>query len=329
MFFIKKKKGWEMPESESTPEKIYMDRRRLIKAIGIGAALLLAGCDSSSYYGLWGGGEEKEKGRIEVPKTPTSPLYPAKRNSAFTLERPLTPETTAAMYNNFYEFSWTKSVWKRVEKFQIRPWQIEVGGLVEKPLTFDIDGLVKMMPLEERLYRFRCVEAWAMAVPWTGFLMREFVKKVKPLSSARFVKMTGFLRPEEAPYQSSRPDLPWPYWEGLTMEEATNELTLLVTGVYGHELPKQHGSPLRLIVPWKYGFKSIKSIVRFEFTEESPGNFWNTMVPYEYDFRANVNPQAPHPRWSQETERMIGTNERRPTLKYNGYAEFVSQLYGG
>jgi sulfoxide reductase catalytic subunit YedY len=187
--------------------------------------------------------------------------------------------------------------------------------------------LLKKMPVEERLYRHRCVERWAMAVPWTGFPMKAFVDFARPLAKARFVRMVSFLRPHEAPGQAQATWYPWPYFEGLTLAEANNELSFLVTGMYGKDLPKQNGAPLRLAVPWKYGYKSAKAIVRFEFTDKQPGTFWNTVAPTEYDFWSNVNPKVPHPRWSQAQEEMIGTREIRPTLMYNGYGEFVAHLY--
>lgn len=324
---IKRKKGWEIPEREATPEHIYMGRRSFLKALGgysLGAGLLFSG--AGGFLNLFGGGD-KEEAVIEVPRTPTSNLYPAKRNAAFTLDRPLTDEDVAGRYNNFYEFSSGKTVYNRISSLKIRPWTVQVAGLVEKPFVMDIDDLVRKMPLEERLYRLRCVEAWAMAVPWTGFPLREFVKLAKPLSSAKFVRLQTFYNKEWAPEQKYKFWLPWPYEEGLTMEEATNELAMLVTGIYGHELPGQHGAPIRLIVPWKYGFKSIKSIVRIEFTKEMPKTFWPTLVPDEYEFWSNVNPEVPHPRWSQATERMIGTDERRKTVKYNGYGDYVAKLY--
>ncbi len=196
-----------------------------------------------------------------------------------------------------------------------------------KPKEMDVDELLARMPVEERLYRHRCVEAWAMAVPWTGFPMRELVKWAEPTSAARFVRMVSFQRPDQAPGQKNTPWYPWPYFEGLTLAEATHELAFLVCGIYGHTLPVQHGAPLRLATPWKYGFKSIKSIVLFEFTDRRPRTFWNDVAPAEYDFFANVNPRVPHPRWSQATERMIGTNERRPTQPFNGYGEWVAGLY--
>ncbi len=333
---IRKKRGWKIPESEATPEKEFMNRREALKrlgAYGLGAGALFTGFDQFSGLlagpGIFGLFEKDDRKRIiEVPKTPTSHLYPAGRNGKYTLGgRTLTDEMVAAKYNNFYEFSSNKDVYKHVDDMETRPWKIEVTGLVEKPRTFDMDSLVKEMALEERLYRFRCVEAWAMAVPWTGFPMRDFIKKMRPLSSAKYVRMETFYNKDWARGQRFKFWLPWPYQEGLTMEEATNELAFMATGIYGHELPKQHGAPLRLVVPWKYGFKNIKSIVKIEFLPEQPETFWNTLVPNEYDFWANVNPEVPHPRWSQKTERVIGTDERVPTLLYNGYGEYVAGLY--
>lgn len=324
--YIKKKKPWQMPERETTPEDVYLNRRQFIKSAGlygIGAGLFLNGFEN--ILDLFG--DKKDGEIIKIPRTPTSYLYPAGRNGKYPLDRPLTDEAVAGRYNNFYEFSSFKSVWKHVDKFEIRPWTVEVAGLVKKPAVFDIDSLVKKMPLEERLYRHRCVEAWAMAVPWTGFPMRDLIKMVEPLSSAKYVKMQTFMNRQWSSQQKIKFWLPWPYEEGLTMAEAANELTMLVTGIYGHELPKQHGAPIRLITPWKYGFKSIKSITRIEFVEKQPGTFWNTLAPDEYDFSANVNPEVPHPRWSQATERMIDTDEIRATVKYNGYGEYVSGIY--
>ena len=327
------RKGWEIPEREATPEDVYINRRRFLKAMGItslGAAGLWTGCSSESSFEPFvesPGSSREEEGSSEVEES----LYPAPHNEVYTLDRPLTLENVAATYNNFYEFSFGKAVWKNVGKFTIDPWKVEVTGKVNNPKTYDIDDLIRKMPLEERLYRLRCVEAWSMALPWTGFPMTALIKEVEPLSSARYVKMTTFLNPREADGQWNRPEYPWPYQEGLTMEEAMNELTLLATGIYGHELPKQHGAPIRLVVPWKYGFKSIKSIVRIEFTEYMPATMWNTLVPREYDFWANVNPNVPHPRWSQAEERFIvnniSGNDLIPTQLYNGYADYVAHLY--
>lgn len=325
--YIKKKRPWEIPESEAAPEEVYLGRRRFLRNvayISLGGIIL-----SGTGTGIAGLFEDNKEEAIKVPRTPSSNLYPAKRNSVYTLDRPLTDELAAGTYNNFYEFSAGKDVWKHIGKMRIRPWTVEVTGLVEKPRTYDIDELVRKMPLEERLYRHRCVEAWAIAVPWTGFTMKELIKIARPLSSAKYVAMTTFMNPDWASAQKSRSSLPWPYTEGLTIEEAVNDLTFLATGIYGHELPAQHGAPIRLVVPWKYGFKSIKSIVKIEFTAGRPATFWNRTMPEEYGFTANIDPDVPHPRWSQKTERLIGTGgERKPTILYNGYGEFVSGIYG-
>lgn len=322
---IRSRRGWEMPQRLATPEDVYVNRRRFLQAVGLtGLSALGLGCESRAESQA--AAELGALRGLPVP-SPTADLYPAKRSARYTLDRPLTRETVAATYNNFYEFSPRKEhVARLVSSFQTRPWQIEVTGLVRKPRTLDIDELVRLMPLEERLYRHRCVEAWSMAVPWTGFPISAFLDLLEPLSSARFMRMLTFNKVDQAPGMRDR-SYPWPYFEGLSLAEASNELALFVTGIYGHELTKQHGAPIRLVVPWKYGYKSIKSIVRIEFTAEQPGTFWSSLIPWEYDFAANVNPAVPHPRWSQAYERVIGTGERRPTLAYNGYAEFVAGLY--
>jgi len=324
---IRLRRGWEIPERLATPEDVYLNRRKFLQAVGVtglSAVGALLGCDHKT----------QSQSATDAPPpiglpTPsaTASLYPAKRNEHFTLDRPLTDEAVAAHYNNFYEFSPNKQqVSRLVNPFQTRPWQVEVRGLVKKPQTFDIDDLVRRMPVEERLYRHRCVEAWSMAVPWTGFPIKAFVNLAEPLGSAKYMRMVTFNNPDQAMGMNDD-TYPWPYFEGLTMAEATSDLALFVTGVYGHELTKQHGAPIRLVTPWKYGYKSIKSIVLVEFTDRQPPTFWSTLVPHEYEFWANVNPAVPHPRWSQESERLIGTSERRQTLPYNGYGEFVADLY--
>jgi len=315
-------KGWELPESATTPERIYLDRRSFLKRsglLGLGAIAMAAGCAP---------GVSERTAPAPAGPAAWSGLYPAPRNGRYTLDRPLTEESVAAMYNNFYEFTTDKTLVAKVSaRFPSHPWTVEVTGLVRRPRVWDIDEILRAVPLEERLYRHRCVEAWAMAVPWTGIPFAAFIGKVEPLSSARFVRMVSFDDPARALGQAQQPWYPWPYYEGLTMAEATNELALLATGIYGHPLPMQHGAPIRLVTPWKYGFKSIKSIVKIEFVEEQPPNFWNDVAPAEYAFEANVEPDVPHPRWSQATERMIGTGERVPTRLYNGYATYVGSLY--
>ncbi|PZU94166.1 MAG: protein-methionine-sulfoxide reductase catalytic subunit MsrP [Chelatococcus sp.] len=305
---IKRRAGWEMPESEATPESVFFNRRQLMAA----GAGLIAGAALPEIAAAQG--------------DPTGDLYPARRNAAYTLGVPLTDEEDAANYNNFYEFGMTKEIAAASKKLPTRPWTIKVDGLVEKPFEIGIDDLVRKLPLEERLYRFRCVEAWAMAVPWTGIPLKAFVDLAQPLSGAKYIRFETFLNPKVAAGQSMR-WYPWPYTEGLTLAEAANELPLLVTGIYGKPLPTQHGAPIRLITPWKYGFKSVKSITKISFVAERPKTFWEGLQSSEYGFWANVNPAVPHPRWSQASEQVLGTRDRRPTQIFNGYAEQVAGLY--
>ncbi len=317
---IKIPKGWEIPENRTTPESDYINRRKFIKDLGI------VGAGTLSLFGTSACAQDNRVAKQLEPYQTQKLDF--KKNPDFTVTRKQTEEIVAATYNNFYEFTSSKStVWRRVERFKTRPWEIEISGLVEKPMTLDVDDLIKMMPLEERIYRFRCVETWAMVVPWIGFPMKALLEKVQPKDDAKYVQMTTFFDPNVAPQQKNDPNLPWPYLEGLTLAEAMNDLTLLVVGIYGHILPPQHGAPVRLIVPWKYGFKSIKSIVSIELTKKKPRNFWNVILPREYGFEANVNPNVPHPRWSQASEWMIGSKERHPTIIYNGYGDAVAHLY--
>ncbi len=315
---IKRPRGWELPESEATPESEFLNRRRFIKGAGLGAGAIAVGGPLLMSAG----------GSAAADADPSAGLYPVMRNPAYELDRDITDEMVASTYNNFYEFGSHKRIARAAQELKIRPWTVELAGMVESEQTVDIDTLLGKMPLEERLYRHRCVEAWAMAVPWSGFPMKALVDLARPLSGARYVVMKTFLDPDMAPGQKQF-WYPWPYVEGLTIEEATNELAFLVTGIYGKPLPKQFGAPLRLAVPWKYGFKSIKSIVRFEFTDKRPVSFWEEIQGKEYGFWANVNPEVAHPRWSQATEELIGTGKRVPTKLFNGYGEFVADLYKG
>ena len=315
---IKVKRGWEMREGEATPEGVFDNRRALLKAMGLGTLLAAAGSFAPF------GGTHAVAATPEAD--PSAGLYPAKRNDKYTLDRPITEEKLSTNYNNFYEYGEDKDIADRAQQLKIRPWTIEIDGMVEKKITIGIDDLLKQMPLEERLYRHRCVEAWSMAVPWTGFPLKSLVEMAKPLGSAKYLQMTTFQDAKMAPGQKMF-WYPWPYIEGLTMDEATNELAFLVTGMYGHPVPKQDGAPLRLATPWKYGFKSIKSIVKFSFTDKRPVSYWEKLQASEYGFWANVNPEVPHPRWSQATERVLGTMERKPTLIWNGYGDYVAHLY--
>ena len=333
-------KGWRIPEREATSEDVYVNRRKFLKAAGaVGAAGMLVGCGSERVFEPFEpepvapDPDKEEEEEEEEEQEEVKPAYPAQTNPTFSeLDRNLTDEAIAGGYNNYYEFSRGKTgIEEKAENFVTNPWTLEVKGLVGNPLTLDYDGISRRFPLEERLYRLRCVEAWSMAVPWTGFPMKALIDAVEPRSDATHVKFNTFINPDQAPGQFDNPQWPWPYQEGLRMDEAMNELTFITTGIYGHELPKQHGAPVRLVIPWKYGFKSAKSIVTIEFVNEQPETFWNNLVPREYGFVANVEPQVPHPRWSQATERFITTDVSkplvRPTLLYNGYQEFVQQLY--
>jgi methionine sulfoxide reductase catalytic subunit len=308
---IKRRRGWELPDSAAVDEAVYLDRRRLVQGLAAGSILASGVLGARPAF---------------ADADPSAGLYPAKRNPKYTLDRPLTDEKYPTSYNNFYEFTTDKEV--DASALPLRPWTITIDGMVDKKLTLDIDDLLKKMPLEERLYRHRCVEAWSFTVPWTGFPLAKLVEMAKPESSAKYVKMVTFMNPSIAPGQKSF-FYPWPYVEGLTMAEAANDLSFLVTGMYGKPLPKQDGAPLRLATPWKYGFKSVKSIVQFEFTDKRPLSYWEQLQSSEYGFWANVNPEVPHPRWSQATERVLGTNERVPTLIYNGYGDYVASLYDG
>ncbi len=325
---IRTARGWEIPERSATAESVVDDRRRFLRTAGFaGLGALVAGC--VSHEGL---AHERSglrgQAAVDAALERHPDAYPAPRNPRFELDRPLTDEQVAASYNNFYEFRNDKALLaERAAKLTLRPWTVEVTGLVERPLTLDVDDILTRLAVEERLYRHRCVEAWSMAVPWTGVPMAKFVELARPLSAARFVRFVSFMRPEEALGQRQDRHYPWPYYEGLRLDEAVNELTLLTTGIYGKPLPPQHGAPIRVVTPWKYGYKSIKSVVRIEFVDSRPSTFWNDLQPQEYDFLSNVDPAVPHPRWSQATERMLGTDERVPTLPYNGYGDWVASLY--
>jgi methionine sulfoxide reductase catalytic subunit len=296
--------------SEITPRELYLRRREFIS--GLAASALALGLSSP--------GE-------------AAPLKAAK--SPYSTDEKLTPLTDITSYNNFYEFGTDKSdPAANAHTLKTRPWSIVVDGLVGKPATFDIDDLVRTIALEERVYRLRCVEGWSVVVPWTGFSLSELLRKVEPLGSAKFVSFESIVRPSEIPGQRGvLQPLPWPYHEGLRLDEAMHPLTLLAVGLYGETLPNQNGAPIRLVVPWKYGFKSAKSIVRISLTEAQPRTSWNDLQANEYGFYSNVNPEVDHPRWSQATERRLGEGglfaRRRKTLMFNGYGEQVASLYSG
>ena len=296
---IVRRRGWEIPESLVTPEPMMLRRRGLLAgagALSIGGALPARAADVA-------------------------------RNPRFVAGRELTDEKYSTTYNNYYEFNDSKSVWKEAQALKQRPWAIKLDGMLKEPRTIDLDDLLKKVTQEERIYRHRCVETWAMTVPWTGFPLSQLLALAEPLGSAKYVAF------ETVQDKASMPGLrgfySWPYVEGLAIDEAANDLAFMVTGMYGKAVPPQNGGPLRLALPWKYGFKSVKSIVRITFTDKKPNTFWEGIQPSEYGFWANVNPAVSHPRWSQARERLLGSNEMVPTQIYNGYGEFVAGLYEG
>ena len=301
------------PSSEITPRAVYLNRRGFLRAAGIaGASVLLTACGAAG----------QQPAPSDIPGQASQPQTDELGDS-------LTDFETVTGFNNYYEFSTAKQrVADLAQDFRTRPWTVEVGGLVHKPGTFAIDDLLATLPQEERVYRLRCVEGWSMVVPWMGFELGRLFDQVEPMTSAAYVGFTTLLDPDQMPGQSSH-EYPWPYSEGLRLDEAMHDLTLLSTGLYGESLLPQNGAPLRLVVPWKYGFKSIKSIVRIDLLERPPATFWNTIASQEYGFYANVNPEVDHPRWSQASEVRFGETERRDTLLFNGYADQVARLYAG
>ncbi len=302
-----------LPSSEITPEGVYLDRRKFLAAAGLAGAGLVA----------------------------AKALAPSRLAAAPRQERPLgtpyglqpndqpTPEEDVTSYNNFYEFGTGKDdPVANAQGFRTRPWTVRVEGLVAKPGTYQLEDFLKPSRLEDRIYRMRCVEAWSMVIPWRGIPLADVLRRAQPTSQAKFVEFTTLMDPARMPGQRY-PILDWPYVEGLRLDEAMHPLTLLATGVYGKDLPPQNGAPLRLVVPWKYGFKGIKSIVRIRLVDRMPQSAWMLANPPEYGFYANVNPTVDHPRWSQATERRIGNFRRIPTLMFNGYADQVASLYAG
>jgi len=294
---IARRRGWEIPESRVTPEATMLNRRGLMAAAG---ALSIAGA---------------------------LPAHAAP-NPKFAPGRALTDEKYATSYNNYYEFNDSKNVVAQAQALKQRPWTIELGGLVKTPRTIDIDDLLKQVQSEERIYRHRCVETWAMTVPWSGFSLAQLLKIAEPLGSAKYA-MFETVQDKSAMPGLNSPFYTWPYIEGLAIDEAANDLAFMVTGLYGKPVPPQNGGPLRVALPWKYGFKSAKSIVKITFTEKRPVTFWQGLQSGEYGFWANVNPEVPHPRWSQAQEHLLGSSEIVPTQIYNGYGDFVAGLYEG
>jgi len=314
-------KSVEVHPSEITPKALYLSRRDFLKAMGIvTAGSLLAAC------------APRQPAVTATPETPAATAVtgvPTASEQTDELGDPLNTYEQITNYNNYYEFSTSKEAVAPLSKnFKTSPWAVQVYGLVNNPKTYALEDLIKKFPPEERIYRLRCVEAWSMVIPWTGFPLSSLLKEVEPTSEAKYVRFETLMDPEQMPGEGSRL-YPWPYQEGLRLDEALNDLTILATGLYGEPLPPQDGAPIRLVVPWKYGFKSIKSIVKIELVARQPATMWSTIAPDEYGFYANVNPDVPHPRWSQDTERRIGELGRRETLMFNGYAGQVTHLYDG
>ncbi len=313
------KKPADIKPSEITPEPIYRERRKFMRGM-IGTTI--AGATLANFPGL-------VLGKDTPSTTPGLKPLDAAKNSPYSTDEELTPYEDVTNYNNFYEFGTDKEDPARYSgDFKPRPWNIVIEGECAKPGVYDLDDFVAPHQLEERIYRLRCVEAWSMVIPWIGIPLGDMLKRFEPNSNAKYVAFTTVLRPSEMPGQK-RAVLNWPYVEGLRIDEAMHPLTLMVTGLYGKELPNQNGAPLRLIVPWKYGYKSIKSIVKIAFTEKEPPTTWNISAPNEYGFYSNVNPDVSHPRWSQRRERRIGEFLKRETLMFNGYADQVATLYAG
>ncbi len=304
------KRPSDIVASEITPRAVFEDRRRFLVNAGLGLAAGAA---------MWHG--------MPAPARAAAAKLGPLADSPFSTSEAQTPYKSVTSYNNYYEFGTDKEDPARnAAELSVRPWTVSVEGLAGKPRTFDIDDLLKLAPLEERIYRLRCVEAWSMVVPWVGFPLAALLKEVEPLGSAKFVEFTTHYDPN---IMTRRPILDWPYTEGLRLDEAMHPLTILAVGLYGEVMPNQNGAPVRLVVPWKYGFKSAKSIVTIRLTEKQPATAWNKAGPQEYGFYSNVNPEVDHPRWSQASERRIGNFRKQPTLMFNGYADQVASLYQG
>ncbi len=334
MIFPRIRPSWQLKEHQATAETVFFNRKRSRRqflkttmgaGIGIGSAVALNSCRPPL----------SEDNRAEFEATLGRQLsgFRAHPNFGPLPESPTTVQQYASRFNNFYEFGGTKNIWRKAQALPSEDWKLTVDGLVNQPKTYDADDLLSTFDLEERIYRFRCVEAWAMVVPWLGFPMKKLIEAVDPKPEAKFVRFESYYDQSVMPGPGvSFSSLPWPYQEGLRIEEMANELAFFAVGVYGRTLPKQHGAPVRMVVPWKYGFKGAKSIVKIEFVARQPETYWNVISPNEYGFEANVNPQISHPRWSQAQERLMGEGsdwdwQKQPTLLYNGYGEYVADLY--
>ncbi len=333
----RKLKHIAVPSSEITHESLYLSRRSFMKAAGIvSASAFLAACGlAPAGKSLTPGAPTPTPAPTPIPgwsaltPTPSAPVPDnAQGQTTDELGNKLNTLNDITNYNNYYEFSTDKQAPAQLSRnFKASPWSVQVGGLVQNPKTYSMEDLLKFQQ-KERIYRLRCVEAWSMVIPWTGFELNDLLKDVQPMTSAKYVAFTTLMDPAQMPGETSSL-FPWPYTEGLRLDEAMHTLTILATGLYGHALPNVDGAPIRLVVPWKYGFKGIKAIVKIELTDTQPATFWNTIASNEYGFYSNVNPNVDHPRWSQATERRIGDLNRIPTLMFNGYYDEVASLYSG
>ena len=319
MSLIKNTPEWHIPENTTTPEDVYLNRRKFIRNMGNLGINALALYMLPNFLAL---------SKVFAAKQDYSRPASNTENKLMNSMSRLTAENLVSRYNNFYEFGTNKSnVWRLSQKLPLDDWTITVEGLTNKTQVLDLEKIIKKMPLEQRIYRLRCVETWSAIIPWSGFPLRELLKVLEPSSTASYIKFKTFIDPNIAPGQKDRFWEPWPYVEGLSIAEAMHDLTFVAIGMYGHKLNPQNGAPIRLVLPWKYGFKSIKSISSIEFVKDPPKTFWQTVSPLEYDFLANVEPNVPYARWDQRFEILLGKTEKKKTKLYNGYAAQVANLY--
>jgi len=319
MFGIKISPDWDISENDATPEEIYLNRRKFLESVGkLGVNILALSTLSNLLISK----------RVFAANLSTGESILQNKNNLFDLQDKVTSEVLTSRYNNFYEFGTNKSdISFLAKKLPVENWKVKIEGLVHQPRILDVDKIIQAMPLEQRVYRLRCVETWSAIIPWSGFSLRELIKMLNPLSTARYIKFKTFVDPNIAPGQKKRFWEPWPYVEGLSMSEAMHNLAFVAVGMYGHQLNPQNGAPIRLVVPWKYGFKSIKSIDVIEFVRDRPNTFWQTVSPLEYDFWANVEPDVPYAKWDQRFEVLLGKTKKEKTMLYNGYAAQVAKLY--
>ena len=319
MFGIKIFTDWDIPENNITPEEIYLNRRKFLGNVGKLGGNILALSTLSNLL------NPKE---VFSVNSFSNESISQNENNLTDLRDKITSEALTSSYNNFYEFGTNKSdISFLAKKLPVENWKIKIEGLVHEPRILDVDKIIQAMPLEQRVYRLRCVETWSAIIPWSGFPLRELIKMSSPLSTARYIKFKTFVDPNIAPGQKNRFWEPWPYVESLSMSEAMHNLAFVAVGMYGHQLNPQNGAPIRLVVPWKYGFKSIKSIDVIEFVKDRPNTFWQTVSPLEYDFWANVEPDVPYAKWDQRFEVLLGKTKKEKTMLYNGYAAQVAKLY--